>query len=67
MPTVDTIPGTPPISDENLLDIQDILARRGSEKYSLHERYVNPQIVRVLKTIGFDKFYVRGRQPDPFY
>jgi len=66
MPTVDTILGTPPISDENLLDIQDILARRGSEKYSLHERYVNPQIVRVLKTIGFDKFYVRGHGPHLF-
>ena len=66
MPTVDTTPGTPPVSDKDILDIQDLLARRGSEKFRLHERYLNPQIVRVLKTIGFDRFYVRGKGPHLF-
>ena len=63
MSTLYTTSGTPPASDEKKFDIQGLLARRGSEKFLLHERFVNPQIVRVLKTIGFDKFYIRGRGP----
>jgi len=66
MPTVETTQKTPPVTDENIFDIQDLLSRRGSEKFRLHERYLNPQIVRVLKTIGFDKFYVRGHGPHLF-
>src|SRR6202034_1931024 len=30
------------------------------ENFVLHGRYLNPQLPRVLKTIGFDRFYVRG-------
>jgi len=40
--------------------ITDLFAERESERYSLHARYLNEQLVRVLKTIGFDKGYVRG-------
>ncbi len=63
MLTVQTTPGTPPVLGGKKFDIQDLLVRRGSERYHLHDRYVNPQIVRVLKTIGFDRFYVRGHGP----
>jgi len=40
--------------------VLDELAARGAEKFSLHERYLNPQMVRMLKTIGFDRHYTRA-------
>ena len=40
--------------------VLDELAARGAEKFSLHERYLNPQMVRMLKTIGFDRDYERA-------
>ena len=36
-----------------------IEARQG-ENFRLHNEYLNPQLVKVLKTLGFDRFYVRG-------
>jgi len=42
------------------LSITDLFAEREAERYSLHTRYLNEQMVRVLKTIGFDKGYRRG-------
>lgn len=32
-----------------------------TDKYDLHDRYLNTQLVRVLRTIGFDRNYVRGK------
>jgi len=40
--------------------ILDELAARRGEKFSLHDRYLNPQMVRMLKTIGFDRHYTRA-------
>jgi len=37
-------------------------AQQGRQ-YELHERYVNPAFVSMIRTIGFDKGYVRGRGP----
>jgi ornithine--oxo-acid transaminase len=34
-------------------------AQQGRQ-YELHERYLNPAFVKMLRTIGFDKNYVRG-------
>src|SRR5512144_2575148 len=42
------------------LDLEQLIAGRRAEKYSLFDRYLNAQLVRVLKTIGFDVDYVRG-------
>jgi ornithine--oxo-acid transaminase len=42
------------------LDVGEILARRSGEELALHERYMNPQFVRVLETIGFDRTWVSG-------
>jgi ornithine--oxo-acid transaminase len=42
------------------LEIVDLFAEREAERYSLHTRHLNEQMVRVLKTIGFDKGYRRG-------
>jgi len=40
--------------------LSEILAQRQGENFSLHARYLNPQLVRVLETLGFDRHYVRG-------
>src|SRR5512144_27205 len=45
------------------LDLEQLIAGRRAEKYSLFNRYLNAQLVRVLKTIGFDVDYVRGQGP----
>ena len=42
-------------------DILKELADRAGESFSLHEKYLNPQMVRVLKTIGFDRQYTRAQ------
>ncbi len=41
-------------------NLAQLLAARHGENYALHEKHLNHQLVRVLKTIGFDRFYVRG-------
>ena len=45
------------------MKILDLIAERTPEKYDLHERYLNAQHVRVLKTIGFDVSYTEARGP----
>ncbi|MFF2774476.1 aspartate aminotransferase family protein [Streptomyces sp. NPDC058052] len=41
-------------------DLRALLAERGGERYELHARYLNPQLPRMLRTIGFDKVYERA-------
>ncbi len=41
-------------------DVGELLRARHGENYALHEKHLNFQLGRVLKTIGFDRFYVRG-------
>jgi ornithine--oxo-acid transaminase len=43
------------------LDIENLFAQREAERYALHTRYLNEQMVRVLKTIGFDQAYRTGK------
>jgi ornithine--oxo-acid transaminase len=42
-------------------DVKSLLAERGREAFALHERYMNPQMPRILRTIGFDADYVRAQ------
>src|ERR1044072_7599191 len=42
-------------------DIDSLFAESDADRYSLHARYLNEQMVRVLKTIGFDRAYQRGK------
>src|ERR1700689_3962930 len=35
-------------------------AQQGRQ-YELHERHLNPAFVRMIRTIGFDKNYIRGQ------
>jgi acetylornithine/succinyldiaminopimelate/putrescine aminotransferase len=41
-------------------DVAKVLADRHGENYQLHSELMNPQWARVLRTTGFDRFYVRG-------
>ena len=42
-------------------DMASLFAEREPERYALHTRYLNEQLVRVLKTIGYDVGFVRGQ------
>jgi ornithine--oxo-acid transaminase len=41
-------------------DVARTFAERSGENYALHERYMNKQLARTLRTLGFDRNYVRG-------
>jgi len=47
-------------------DLHALMAGRAGEKFPLFDRYLNSQLVRVLKTIGYDVDYVRGEGPHLF-
>jgi len=40
--------------------ITSLLSQYRSDKFELHERYLNAQMVKVLKTIGYDRNYQRA-------
>ncbi len=42
------------------MDIASLIKSRLSETYALHRRYVNPQLVRVLEVIGYNRNYTRA-------
>ncbi|MEO3430815.1 aspartate aminotransferase family protein [Pelagibius sp. CAU 1746] len=44
-------------------DLSSILAERQGEKYALNEKHLNTQLVRVLKTLGYDVNFARGEGP----
>ena len=44
-----------------LLDLKKLVAERLGENYELHEQYVNPMFVKVLRTIGFDRVYAKAK------
>jgi ornithine--oxo-acid transaminase len=49
--------GVPPPSVQG---IQEILAARSGEEMVLNDRYLNPQMGRILRTLGFDKVWSGG-------
>ncbi len=63
-----TLPKMRPLRDPDLcdgkempLDVPELFAARERDRYSLHQRFLNEQMVRVLRTIGYDVGFVRGR------
>ena len=40
--------------------IADLITEHSSEKFTLHEQHLNNQMVRVLKTIGYDRNYKKA-------
>src|SRR5579871_6948724 len=43
------------------LDISGLFREREAQRSSLHARHLNEQLVRVLKTIGYDVGFVSGQ------
>src|SRR5690606_19747058 len=43
--------------------IADLLATHRGKNFELHENYLNTQMVRVLKAIGYDRIYTKARGP----
>jgi ornithine--oxo-acid transaminase len=41
--------------------IRELLEARAGEEYDLYARTINPQFMRVLKTIGFDRVWARAK------
>ena len=41
-------------------DLKQVLDERQGENFSLHSKYINPQLPRVLGTLGFARFYDKG-------
>ncbi len=48
------------------MKILDLIRERQRDAFALHEEHLNVQMVRVLKTLGFDRTYVEGRGPHLF-
>jgi len=48
---------------ERPLDIRALLKQHEGRNYELHSAHVNPANARTLKTIGFDRCYVRAEGP----
>src|SRR5438045_6434777 len=44
-------------------DFLQWLDQQQGRQYDLHAEHVNPAFVKMLRTIGFDKGYVRGEGP----
>lgn len=43
------------------LDLKSLITARLGENYKLHERHLNPTLVRVQRIIGFDQVYARAK------
>lgn len=46
-----------------VFNLKKLLEENSGKQHELYSRHVNPQFVRVLRTIGFDKNYVRAEGP----
>ncbi len=45
------------------VSIAELLRNRRDDKFTLHEQHLNQQMVRVLRTIGYDRLYTRAQGP----
>src|SRR5262245_20629759 len=52
-----------PTEKSNSFDICALLKEHEGRNYELHSRHINPSHSRTLKTIGFDRCYVRAEGP----
>jgi ornithine--oxo-acid transaminase len=50
-----------PDSNSHLPEIARLLEQRSAEAMALNQRYLNPQLGRILRTLGFDREWVEGR------
>jgi ornithine--oxo-acid transaminase len=48
------------MSPASLPPVRELIARRTGEELALNDRYLNPQMGRILRTLGFDRVWVGG-------
>src|ERR1700722_2394282 len=48
------------VEPSEAFDLNELLRKRGPERYDLHRAHLNHQLPRMLHAIGFDKVYTRG-------
>jgi ornithine--oxo-acid transaminase len=48
-------------AEDAALDLAELIGARAGEKFALHERHLNGPLVRVLRTIGFDRHYTSAK------
>ncbi len=53
-------PSAGPAKPQALPTIGELLRTRSGEEMALNDRYLNPQMGRILRTLGFDKTWVDG-------
>ncbi len=46
--------------DRRIASVGEIIAQRTGEELALNDRYLNPQMGRILRTLGFDKVWTGG-------
>ena len=46
--------------DDAVPTVVEILARRGGEEMALNDRHLNPQLGRIVRTLGYDRRWVGG-------
>jgi ornithine--oxo-acid transaminase len=52
---------TDPSENGRRPDVADLLESRAGDAMALNQRYLNPQLGRVIKTLGFDREWAHGR------
>ena len=50
-------------SQRTIIDMAALFAEREADRYAMHSRHLNEQMVRVLRTIGYDVNFCRGQGP----
>jgi ornithine--oxo-acid transaminase len=50
-----------PDPDSHMPDVAELLEQRSAEAMTLNQRHLNPQLGRILRTLGFDREWVEGR------
>jgi len=48
------------MADQPIPSVREILARRTGEELRLNDRYLNPQMGRIVRTLGFDRVWTGG-------
>ena len=48
-------------SADETFDLESLIRGRERDNLRLHDEHINPQFAKVLRTIGFDRSYVRGQ------
>ncbi len=52
------------MAEPPITSVREIIARRTGEELELNDRYLNPQMGRIVRTLGFDKVWVAGDGAD---